>query len=420
MIRAHFMPGRISKFRPIAGVFSLVVLAAGLLAIGPTSSQAGAAGPPAPLAALSTGNCAWPVQSDPTLVNVAYPDTNATYFVSILPAVIGETLTISGLFPHARYMSLTSYDALTDPVDDLNDQDIVPDTGSINPFLLGSDRSSLNRSFTVHVVFGRRPAVSPANTLYTTSGARQAPAFIILYRIYLPDQGLSSMGGVPLPTVRVNLPGHSSLSLPTCPSATSPALAGLDQTLTNIDLPYPPIPFPGQASLVWHKASAGFIGFFGNPDNAYMTTELGRGYGDVAIIRGQLPTFPNTEGGGSDMGGGQVRYWSLCTNEQVTERVWACLADFQVALSADREYTVVVSTAAARPSNATPRCGLNWLAWGAAPDSFLIMRNMLPSPSFTQSIQEAAVGHEQADLGPYYPVIQYTTTAAVERMGCQH
>jgi hypothetical protein len=192
----------------------------------------------------------------------------------------------------------------------------------------------------------------------------------------------------------------------------------LDLTVSNIDLPYPPIPFPGQIPLVWHKATGGVIGFFGNLDNAYMTTELGRGYGDVVILRGRLPTFPDTDNGGSVMGGGQVRYWSLCTNEQVTERVWACLADYQMAVNADREYTLIVSTAAARPSNATAECGFNWLPWGAAPDSFLIIRNMLPSPSFSQSIQGAAVGHEQADLGPYYPVAQYTTTAAVERMGC--
>jgi hypothetical protein len=118
------------------------------------------------------------------------------------------------------------------------------------------------------------------------------------------------------------------------------------------------------------------------------------------------------------MGGGQVRYWSLCSNEQVTERVWSCLADHQMVVNSDRRYTVVVSTPSARPSNATARCGINWLPWGAAPDSLLIMRNMLPSPGFAQSIQDATPGREPSDMGPYYPQSQYTTTAAVAALGC--
>jgi hypothetical protein len=136
------------------------------------------------------------------------------------------------------------------------------------------------------------------------------------------------------------------------------------------------------------------------------------------IIRGRLPSFPDTDAGEAVMTGGQLRYWSMCTNEEYTERVWACLADYQMVVNSQREYTVVVSTSSARPSNATARCGINWLPWGAAPDSLVIMRNMLPSPNFTQSVQNATAGHEPSDMGPYYPSSQYTTTAAVESLGC--
>jgi hypothetical protein len=48
------------------------------------------------------------------------------------------------------------------------------------------------------------------------------------------------------------------------------------------------------------------------------------------------------------------------------------------------------------------------------------MRNMLPSPGFTQSVQNARTGHEQQDLGPYYPTSTYyaTTAAAEQALGC--
>ncbi len=398
------------------GVATIVTAAClvGVVGAGPASGSS-----PNAAVTVTSGSCAWPVMANPTTLNVAYPDSNATYYALILPGVSGETLTINGQFPHARYMSFTAYDEETTPVDNLNDQAIEPAPGSTNPFQPGANRMSLHRSYSVTAVFGQEPAHPAPNHLYTTnaSGSLHAPAFIVIYRIYLPDADLNALGGVPLPSVTVHLNGIAT-TLPNCPSASAPAASALNQSIADVNLPRLPISTSATSPPVWHKASAGLVSFFSNPDNKYLTLLLGESLGDVVIIRGQLPTFPLTDQGQTTMGGGQVRYWSMCSNEEITTRYWGCIADYQMAINASRQYVVVVSTVAARPSNALQKCGINWLPWGPAPDSLLLMRNMLPSPSFTQSVQDAEVGHEREGMGAYYPAVSYTTKAAVERLGC--
>jgi hypothetical protein len=79
-----------------------------------------------------------------------------------------------------------------------------------------------------------------------------------------------------------------------------------------------------------------------------------------------------------------------------------------------RRYTVVVSDPADRPS-----CATNWLPFGPAPESVLIMRNMLPDPGFHGAIQNATYGSEASTMGAYYPASTYATRAALEASGCQ-
>ena len=56
--------------------------------------------------------------------------------------------------------------------------------------------------------------------------------------------------------------------------------------------------------------------------------------------------------------------------------------------------------------------------WGPLSNSLLIVRNMLPAPTFLQAIQNVRIGFEAQDMGPYLPATTYTTTAAIEAMGC--
>jgi hypothetical protein len=399
----------------------------------------------------TSSSCAWAAHLDPTAANALFPDQAASYWGVSLPAVPGETLTIRGRYPHARYMSFTSYNPALQSADGLNDQAIAPDPGSTDPFLAGASRRATHRSYTATVVFGRRPASPAPNTLYTTSadGSRTGDAFQVFYRVYRPDRGLDATGAVGLPSVTVNLPGGSHTTLPACSYPAVPP-NGVNTTVADASLPYPPTrPYPGTDPPTWHKFYNGLTslaeltdngatgasvsgqatsammartpggGFLDNPDNKYVFTLLRPAAGSVAVIHARLPTFAQTYQGQPVMGTGQLRYWSLCSNEAATERFYACVTDDQVATDPTGSYTVVVSSAADRPPNARPACGVNWLPAGPAPDTLLIMRNMLPAPSFANSVQAARYGHEAQDLGPYFPSTSYATVATVRALGCR-
>jgi len=57
-------------------------------------------------------------------------------------------------------------------------------------------------------------------------------------------------------------------------------------------------------------------------------------------------------------------------------------------------------------------------AVGPDPAGLLILRNMLPAPSFSQAIQRATVGHEAATMGGYLPASHYYSKAGYEALGC--
>ncbi len=421
------------------------VLASGLLLPGTEAGAGVPAGTP------SSSSCAWATHLDPTAANTLFPDEAASYWGAMLPAVPGETLTIRGQYPHARYMSFTSYNPVLQSADGLNDQAIAPDAGSVDPFLAGASRRATQRNYTATVVFGRRPASPAPNTLYTTSadGSRTGDAFHVVYRVYRPDRGLDPTGAVGLPSVTVNLPGGTHTTLPGCSYPAVPP-NGVNTSVADSSVPYPASrPLPGTNPPTWHKFYNGLTslaelsdngatgtsisgqatppmmahtpggGFLDNPDNKYVFTLLRPGAGSVAVIHARLPTFPRTYEGQPTMGTGQLRYWSMCSNEAATERFYACLTDDQVVTDHAGNYTVVVSSAADRPPNARPACGVNWLPTGPAPDTLLIMRNMLPAPSFVDSVQAARYGHEAEDLGPYFPATSYSTAAAVQASGCR-
>ena len=196
-------------------------------------------------------DCFWargPHSSDP-YINVAYPDANVFYWAAVFSIPEGARLTVEGDYPHSRYMSFISYNERGRPVESLADYLIEPgpsmpgpklgaleddarlvrytedekqlaqDTGaeselskSINPFIPGNRRDSEFRRYEVEIVndaaavqreTGERAETESGNILH-------APAYgpgqqVVLYRIYLPDDGKAPDGGVSLPRPVVTL-----------------------------------------------------------------------------------------------------------------------------------------------------------------------------------------------------------------------
>src|SRR5262249_19652787 len=131
--------------------------------------------------------------------------------------------------------------------------------------------------------------------------------------------------------------------------------------------------------------------------------------GKVVEFRAKLPTTPRTRDGERRMGTGQLRYWSMCSANR-TGQTYGCAVDEDVPVDRRGYFTVAISTAANRPANAVPRCGVVWLPWGPDPKGIVFMRNMLPDPRFAEAIQNASPGTEQQTMGPYYPTGRYLAT----------
>ncbi|HEX8646989.1 MAG TPA: hypothetical protein VF715_08800 [Thermoleophilaceae bacterium] len=393
-------------------------------------------------AAQDERDCFW--QGGTRSTNIAYPDLGARYWVASFPLPPGAELVLKGRYPHARYMSFNVYDAAAQPTDGLADVDITPDPGSTNPFEPGAQRDLPARGYTVRVVSGARPERREPNTIYLNAAGQATPVGVVMYRVYVPDDGRDPAGGAGLPEVSMRLPGGQVLDQPLVCQARQDA--GANQAAEDFhagtDGPDPANPasedpirweaffnyfqafsYPagatpaGSGRAVLPREKLG--GFLSNVDNAYTLATANRGIGPVLVLEGRAPTTPRTLDGRRVMEGGQVRYWSLCENEFASQRVIGCVYDEQVHAGARGRFTVVMSEPGERPANARPECGVDWIPWGAQPDGLLILRHMLPSPDFAQAIQRVAeLGTERDVVGEYLPVGRHTTRGEFERRGC--
>ncbi|MBB5192617.1 hypothetical protein HNQ50_003361 [Silvimonas terrae] len=395
--------------------------------------------------------CLWkgPLSRDNPNGNFAYPDSGAAYWSATVTIPAGAHLFVNGQFPYSRYISYVSYDTNAQPVNVLHDEDIQPATGATNPFIAGNPRYADARNYQVEIVAGSTPATPAANTLYT---GMPGPTVTFWYRVYVPDQGADDTGAVGLPDVSVLNADGSTLSGDAACAELNPASAlstpnFLPQaTYASLrDQANVPDSFPAQNPGDWHfpfnrtwnlqclfyylcsGTPAYQQNWYGNPDNAYVESMISRDYGTVAILRGKLPQVPATFHNSLTHVAGQLRYWSICMNEFYTQKVTDCMYDEQVPVDANGNYVIAISRSADRPANATTACGYGWVQWsdvgdgnGHPNDGLLIMRNMLPEPSFANALQNVLVpGQEQSVIGPYLPSVTYGSKASFEGLGCK-
>ena len=153
--------------------------------------------------------------------NIAYPDAHAVYWAAYFRRPAGSTLLLHGEYPHARYMSLVTYNAAGAILDGVNDEMINPNIGSVNPFRSGEPLGATNRSYTVEVKAEKRPASLPTSHLaeeparnyvyaYAPANEETAPSGkynteLVVLRVYVPDKGQPITGGVPLPEPELKL-----------------------------------------------------------------------------------------------------------------------------------------------------------------------------------------------------------------------
>lgn len=384
-----------SRLRLVTALLAVTTVLGACSSGGSDAADGGSADATGTTNGPNSADCAWPVKADEDTLNVAYPDTNATYWATPFDLGAGERLRIQGRFPQARYFSFITYESDGNTVDVLTDSETQVDPGEGDV------------SYTVDV---RTDGVDELNSLDAApeplaDGAGGEASGTVILRVYLPQPADDATGGAGLPDVAVIDADGTSTPIETCaePGASKEVEERVAAEGPATDRQAPPQPVFIRPDSV--------ANLYPNPDNIYVATILAHEPGRIVVIRGQAPTVPE-----------QMRYWSLCTNEyRKPYPVTACVADEDVAVGPTGSYTFVISTEEDRPENATAENGVTWVDWGSTEvDNLVLMRQMLP----VQTFEEAAGNLEPGELastvmGPYTPVGVYCTTEAFAEGGAK-
>lgn len=400
--------------------------------------------------------CGWQVVSDADVTNVLYPDAAAMYWLAIIPNIPGARLRIDGHYPNARYFSFNVYDPILRPVDAIADFQITPNNAGKNPFT--REGVAYGSGYRTYVDFTVKPDSTAPNTIYsgsinTGNSTVQNPLLTMLaYRIYVPADGLR--GDVNLPQLTIEV-ADGSRDIGTLPNCDAPLLPNVGGTLPPLGLntllasttypevlsalPYPIAAYPVKTRVFYGLPDSyigilnnvlptplpigasglpltGGGGFLSNKDNAYTTTAFGRDHGSLFLLRARAPTY-RTEKSVS-FGKEQTRYWSVCQNEFATQRYVACVRDEQAPIDDQGFYTVAVSDAELRPSNANAEHKIAWIPWGAYPDGLLIYRQLLAAKNFAPAIRNVPQGTNPTEImGDYLPQGIYCDRQIFENAG---
>lgn len=156
-------------------------------------------------AQTTPGPCPWQETIAPN--EIRFPinmDTHAAYAIYVFRADDRVGLNITGDFPYAAFLSFTTYSENGLLFDALLDKDIVPSSGSVNPFTDGALVNAPNRSYRTMVLpYG---VASPSTNIKSISmpplptGSTSMLTTLVL-RTYLAEPGRNRLGGVPLPVI---------------------------------------------------------------------------------------------------------------------------------------------------------------------------------------------------------------------------
>ena len=410
-----------------------------------------------------------------------WPDMRSTYFIGRFAMPAGSSITLKGTFPYARFFQFALYKFERNTFvafgESLRGPDIEPDSGSINPFRVGTNRLAKKRNFTIRVLAKDPPqdvSRRATNALYVGDEGKEIQGVI---RIYLPDQDRDGTGWGPLnssfgsrgfPTYEGTLADGTKLTTEQIVDQFGKPMVGetekpltLQQWVNLVnakdnDPSLTPQTVPARNPPLWEKFSTiqyGVVGVFKSPEarakipfggpvegggeGPYLVTYLSRQYGPLYVMQGKMPTFPDTYAGEDQRGAAimpeaQTQYWSMVSSESVPSgQVVDGLTDFQIPLDKDRNYTIVVSRPEDRPRNATRENGVAWLKWSPrgeglddprnrADFGMLILRIMGNHPSWKERPDNVtAPGTEATVMGDYFPKGYYTTQADFEQNGAR-
>ena len=373
--------------------------------------------------------CSWWFETTPQNpnTNVALPDTSAAYWTTPFFADPGLKITMKGQFPNARFMSVNVYNnsggvfTTSNGVESgVSDFQVAPDRGTRNPF---QQRTLRNGRFTLTIQRHVSPSqtnVLPLVPSTPTKGNLLPPGFgFIIYRVYLPHSG--DFNSVRLPTLIFARHGGSQ-TLPRC--SDNPKVKRLAHALlsriSKSAAAMPKFPPTSGAPAFARPLEATTNRLFPNVANAYVAAPFSATPGTVVVVQAKAPTFtPDSTALPWPNPAYNLRYWSLCNNEDVSpypvvdvtdpqtnQQIFGCSADLNTPI-VNGQYTYVLSSLAERPPNTTTADGVAWLPYSNDQvKEVLIMRNMLGDgfPNSVQNVnQDGDPASAQAAMGAYYP-----------------
>lgn len=433
--------------RRLTSLIATIALAAVAAAV-PTASSAR---PSLASAAVQPTGCAWPVESTPAKANVAYPDSNATYWTTPFIAEQGMTITLKGAFPTARFFSFVVYnsqgqDFSTNGIpSSLTDFQMAPDAGTQNPWVTSGATAG---TYTVTLMNGVTAGMANAIPLMpSTPSAPLVPGMpantgFVTMRIYLPAG--NDANAIPLPTMTISTGNGAKVqTLTQCPSAQkTPSMKSkvlkktiaklLSKSLAGTAGTPPTTSGECSESLVFCKAG-GSTTPFPNSDSGYVAAKYQPASGYVTVVRAAMPTSATAYGNGPGVwpaAGIDLRYWSFCNYVYAKPYpvvsvgpIMGCTADQDMPL-VNGTATVVISSVKDRPAATRgSRAKLGWLPTSRSnttAEEVIAIRNMLAAPTFTQSVMNATNSDQasaESVMGAYYPKGAQCTTATFAKGG---
>lgn len=321
----------------------------------------------------------------------SFPDTYSRYDTFVFKPSTGDFdyLKITGEFPHSRYFSFNLTDFIMgNAISAIADIEIEADPGHTNPFDPALSRAATNRCYTFYLVkYGVSPPSGAINVIMLPPDVETLGLF---HRVFRPDRGYNSLGGVALPRVEALKADGSPAEIPEFGQDAQALLQMVSRFILNQEL------------LEDHKVARRFAGDlvtfyqapgtnrFPNAHIQYLTSYLPEDYiNKVAVITLTPPTAEDTYRGGAFVGNKDVRYWSVCMCGLGETRTSSCLADDQIRKNSDGTATVIVAPLYLQ--GAIEAKGFNFLRWGALYKPIMLYRQMLVRDDFEGRIKDNVI-----------------------------
>lgn len=323
--------------------FTLCGVAVALAATTSTLLAPGRAIPPLSRPGLKPSpipDCAWLVKSNTTVSNWALPNAATTYWSHAYKLKPGEQLEVWADFPGrdrraTRFFSYQNYDVYGVSVDTLFDAQIKPDQpGQLNPYTPGGAKNPIYGRYKIVISNrGGEPMHSNQMRAYPgTPGAssdpgRKVPYGVLMLRYYLPpDQNINTDKFGPGDGPNAGAGGQGGVALPTLIHVDkNNKRTPISPCTPDVRADYALTADPGRLALpllFYQKNGPVFVrpsetqGVYPNDANAYLAAQAIYEPGYALLLEGRVPRTPNTLAGEAPGSPSQqLRYWSLCVNE---------------------------------------------------------------------------------------------------------